>query len=296
MLESAIDHKNSIGVALVVVLIVGWYSSAYRPRRDRLDGISQRQQSLAGERTRILAEIESARARPAQIEALPSRAAPAAARSLPPVARINYFLDNITKPANDLALSYFTVTPQPPIAGPSFEEIPFTISVAGSYASLADFLYGLEYGQDFIVRDLGMTVHDAAVQADFRLSALLLNDPSTKPAAKTVKDPGRPTSLELARDPFGHPTARVAIGADGKPYFLNVPAGLRLSGIMKSGNRTVAIINHEPFGVGSAIENKTITKISDRGVELEDKARGYFLEMEQPSITLTARAKEARPQ
>jgi len=295
LLDSAIEHRNSIGIVLAILLLAGWYSYGYRPRADRADSLAQRRQSLTEERARILAQIDSERARPAtKAEALPSRVAPAAASALPPVERINYFLDNITKPANDLELSYFTVTPQPPAPGPSFEEIPFMISVAGSYPSLADFLYRLEYGQDFIVRDLSLAVRDLAVQADFRLSALLLNNPSAKPAAKTARDPGRPSSLELARDPFGRPTARVAIGDDGKPYFLNVPAGLRLSGIMTTGGKRVAIINHEPFGVGSAIENKTITKISDQGVELSDKVRGYLLEMEQPSVNTVARAKEAR--
>jgi hypothetical protein len=211
------------------------------------------------------------------------------------VDRLNYFLDNITKPANALELSYFTVTPLPPGSGAGYEEIPFAISVAGSYAALADYLYQLEYGQDFIVRDLAVTLRESQIQADFRLSALLLSDPSAQPPPKTAKDPGRPTSLELARDPFIRPPAKVAVGPDGKSYFLNVPAGLRLSGIMKGGRQTVAIINHEPYPVGASIQNKKITKITDRGVELSDKVRVYFLEMEQPaySTTLTAKSKEA---
>jgi hypothetical protein len=187
------------------------------------------------------------------------------------------------------------VTPQAPTAGPGYQEIPFTISVAGSYPSLADFLYRLEYGQDFVVRDLGVSVKDSVVQADFRLAALLPNDPAAKAAAKTTKDPGQPTSLELARDPFGRPTAKVVLAADGKPYFLNVPAGLHLSGVMSTGGRTVAIINHEPFPIGASIDNKTITKISDRGVELSDKVRSYFLEMEQPPVMTAARAQVVWP-
>ena len=293
-----IEYRFRIAIALVVVLIAGWYVYGYRPRSERLQQLDTRGQALNDERAKLVAQIERERAQPPRTQVLPSRVAPAAAASLSPVDRLNYFLDNITKPANDLELSYFTVTPQAPTAGPGFEEIPFTISVAGSYASLADFLYRLEYGQEFIVRDLGISAKDAkdatgAVQADFRLSALLLSDPHAKPGPKDAKDPGAPTSLELARDPFGRPPAKIAVAADGKPYFLNVPAGLRLSGIMNSGGRTVAIINHEPFPVGESIDNKTITKISDRGVELSDKTRAYFLEMEQPPVMTAARAKEA---
>jgi hypothetical protein len=291
-----IEYRRHIGIAVVCALLAGWYVYGYRPRTERLAELEAQSQLLNEERAKVVAQIERERAQPMRTESLPSRVAPAAAASLSPVDRLNYFLGNITKPANDLELSYFTVTPQPPTMGPGYQEIPFTISVGGSYSSLADFLYQLEYGQDFIVRDLGMMVKDpkdGAVQADFRLSALLLNDPNAKPGPKTSKDPGTPTSLELARDPFGRPTAKVAVASDGKPYFLNVPAGLRLSGIMSTGGRNVAIINHEPFPVGASIENKTITKISDRGVELSDKVRAYFLEMEQPPVTTAARAKEA---
>jgi len=288
-----IQYRRQIGIAVVVALLVGWYVYGYRPRSDRLTELSERSQSLSDERAKLVAQIERERSQAPRTEVLPSRVAPASAASLSPVDRLNYFLANITKPANDLELSYFTVTPQPPAAGPGYEEVPFTISVAGSYSSLADFLYRLEYGQDFIVRDLGMGVKDSVVQADFRLSALLLNNPNAQPGPKTSKDPGRPTSLELARDPFGRPTAKVAVASDGKPYFLNVPAGLQLSGVMSTGGRNVAIINHEPYPIGASIENKTITKISDRGVELSDKVRAYFLEMEQPPMTTAARAKEA---
>jgi len=289
-----IEYRRSISIAVVVALLLGWYVYGYRPRTARLGELAAKAESLSDERAKLVAQIERERtAQPARTQLLPSRVAPAAAASLSPVERLNYFLANITKPANDLELSYFTVTPQAPTAGAGYEEIPFTISVAGSYASLADFLYQLEYGQDFIVRDLGIAVKDSAVQADFRLSALLPSDPNAKPSPKTAKDPGPPTSLELARDPFGRPPAKVAVAADGKPYFLNVPAGLHLSGIMESGGRMVAIINHEPFPVGASIENKTITKISDRGVELSDKVRAYFLEMEQPPVMTAARAKEA---
>src|SRR2546430_14272546 len=148
----------------------------------------------------------------------------------------------------------------------------------------------------FVVRNANVTRPKGWVQAAFRPTALLLSDATAQTAAKPGKDPGRPTSLELARDPFVRPPAKVAVGPDGKSYFLNVPAGLRLSGIMmKSSGQTVAIINHEPYPVGASIQNKTITKITDRGVELSDKVRSYFLEMEQPaySTTLAAKNKEA---
>ena len=289
-----IEYRRHITIGVGILLLIGWYAYGYRPRGEQLNVLTERGEAITAERAQVLAQIEREQTQPVKTERLPSRVAPAAAASLSPVDRLNYFLEHITKPANDLELSYFTVTPMPPAGGPGYEEIPFTISMTGSYASLADFLYQLEYGQDFIVRDLGMSVRESAVQADFRLSALLLNDPSAKPSDNPAKDPGRPTSLELARDPFGRPSAKVAMASDGKPYFLNVPAGLRLSGIMRTGNRPVAIINREPYAVGATIENKTITKISDRGVELSDKVRAYFLEMEQPPVMAAPKGKETR--
>ena len=290
-----IRYRAHIGIGLAVLLLVGWYYYGYRPRSDRVAMLGDREQSLARERAQVEAQIAQATAEAQQTtrKVLPSRVAPAAAQSLSPVDRLNYFLDNITKPANALELSYFTVTPLPPTSGADYEEVPFSISVAGSYAALADYLYQLEYGQDFLVRDLGIGQHDTAIQADFRLSALLLREPAAEAAAKTPRDPGRPTSLELARDPFVRPPAKVAVGADGKKYFLNVPPGLHLTGIMHGGRQTVAIINHEPYPVGASIENKTIDKITDRGVELSDKVRSYFLEMEQPSYSTAANEKEA---
>jgi Tfp pilus assembly protein PilO len=295
-LEEVIRYRTWIGVSLAVALLIGWHAYGYRPRSERIRSFESREEAIARDRAQVLAQIAQAQAEVKQPKSLPSRAVPAPSKSMSAVDRLNYFLDNITKPANALELSYFTVTPLPPASGAGYEEIPFSITVAGNYAALADYLYQLEYGQDFIVRDLAVTQRESQIQADFRLSALLLSDPNTQPAAKTAKDPGRPTSLELARDPFVRPPAKVAVGPDGKSYFLNVPAGLRLSGIMmKSSGPTVAIINHEPYPVGASIQNKTITKITDRGVELSDKVRSYFLEMEQPaySTTLTAKTKEA---
>jgi Tfp pilus assembly protein PilO len=291
-----IQYRRQISIGLVVVMLVGWYAYGYRPRSARIAELAKSAETLSAERTRVLQQIERERSAPTRTHALPSRIAPAAATTLSPLDRLNYFLDHITKPANELELSYFSVTPLPPASGPGYEEIPFTISVAGSFEALTDYMYDLEYAQDFVVRDLGVTAREKSLQADFRLSALLLTDPAAKPAAKTARDPGRPSSLELARDPFTRPPAKVAMGTDGKPYFLNVPAGLHLSGVMQTGGRKAAIINHEPYGVGSTIENKTITKITDRGVELSDKARAYFLEMEQPpySTTTASAAKEAR--
>src|SRR5882724_13678550 len=132
------------------------------------------------------------RSRKTAPKSLPSRVVPAPSKSMSAVDRLTYFLDNITKPANALELSYFTVTPLPPASGAGYEEIPFSITVAGNYAALADYLYQLEYGQDFIVRDLAVTQRESQIQADFRLSALLLSDPNTRPAAKPAEDPGRP--------------------------------------------------------------------------------------------------------
>lgn len=277
-----IRYRLQIGAALAALLVIGWYTRSYRPRSEQQTALSERESALVAERSSILQQLAQEEAQLKKPKVLPSRAAPALANAMTPVDRLNYFLDNITKPANALELSYFTVTPLPPTSGEGFEEIPFSISVAGSYAALADYLYQLEYGQDFIVRDLSIGQRESAVQADFRLSALLLKDPRAQPGTRPATDPGRPTSLELARDPFIRPPAKIALGPDGKSYFLNVPPGLHLSGIMRAGGKAVAIINHEPRGIGESIDNKTITKISDRGVELSDKVRAYFLEMEQP--------------
>ncbi|MGH7896363.1 MAG: type 4a pilus biogenesis protein PilO [Candidatus Binatia bacterium] len=285
-------HRLPIAIALAVILLVGWYAYGYRPRSDEIADLDAREQTLAAENDRVVRQISEQQASRKQPRMLPSRVAPALARDLAPVDRLNYFLDNITGPANALELSYFAVTPLAPVAAPSYEEIPFSISVSGSYAALADYLYQLEYGQDFIVRDMNVALHESAIQANFRLSALVLRDAAELPPRPAEKDPGRPTSLELARDPFTRPPAKVAVGADGKGYFLNVPPGLQLSGTMQSGGRIVAIINHEPYGVGQTIANKTITKISDRGVELSDKVRSYFLEMEQPPYSMNGKTKE----
>ena len=272
-LREITDYRMPIAIGATTLILGSWFLNAYRPRADHLKTLETRSAAVARDRDQVIADIARAQsdAKPATV--LPARAVAAPASSISPVDRLNYFLANITKPANALELSYFTVTPLAPASGAGFEEIPFTISVAGSYASLADYLYQLEYGQDFVVRDVNLSQHDGTVQADFRLAALLLNETGAEAAksgqkAKTAADPGRPTSLELARDPFIRPSAKVAVGPDGKNYFLNVPAGLYLSGIMQSGGQMVAIINHEPYAVGQSIDNKTITKIGDRGVEL----------------------------
>jgi Tfp pilus assembly protein PilO len=295
-LREITEYRTPIGIGLVLLVLLSWYANGYRPRSEHLKALEARSASLTRDRDQVLADIARAQAEVKEPKMLPARAVAAPAPGMSAVDRLNYFLANITKPANALELSYFTVTPLSPASGPGYEEIPFLIAVAGSYAALADYLYQLEYAQDFLVRDVNVTQRDGAVQADFRLSALLLNESAAQAPAKPGKDPGRPTSLELARDPFIRPPAKVAIGPDGKNYFLNVPAGLHLSGTMKGGNGMVAIINHEPYPVGASIENKTITKITDRGVELADKVRSYFLEMEQPTYSSAApgsRTKEA---
>lgn len=290
--DELVEYRLRIGAAVAVVIGLLWYFYGYLPRNATLDSLSQREASLTEERARILADIERERTRPQEKKVLPARASIPPGPSMTAIDRLNYFLDNITKPANALELNYFTVTPLPPRSGANFEEIPFAISVAGSYAALADYLYQLEYGQSFVVRDLAISLRDKVIQADFQLSAMLLSDPGIKPATVTAKDPGRPTLLELARDPFTRPPAKLAQGADGRRHFLNVPPGLHLSGIMNVGGRPVAIINHEPYSVGATIENKTITKISGHGVELSDKVRSYFLEMERPPYSTVARTKE----
>jgi Tfp pilus assembly protein PilO len=290
-LGEIVRYRTWIGAGLAVAILVGGYAYGYRPRAERIEALQNREVALARSRSEVLAQIAQAQSQIKPSVTLPARVVAATSKSMSAVDRLNYFLDNITKPANALGLSYFAVTPLAPVTAAGYEEVPFSISVAGSYAALADYLYQLEYGQDFVVRDLAVTQRESQVQADFRLSALLLSDSNAQAPQKTAKDPGRPTSLELARDPFVRPPAKVAVGADGKSYFLNVPPGLRLSGIMQSGGRAVAIINREPYPVGSSIQNKTITKITDRGVELSDKVRSYFLEMEQPQVSTIAAAK-----
>lgn len=287
-------YRWQLGLAVAGLLLVTWYATAYRTRTTSLNALAERERILAQERERLFRAIEEEKAQMKSFRAKPVRVAPGPAGQMSPIDRLNYFLENITRPANDLDLSYFTVTPLPPVTGPNYQEIPFAISVVGTYAALTDYLYQLEYQRDFVVRDVSVTRPGGdSVRADFQLSALLLNESTAVPAAPAVSDPGRPTSLELARDPFTRPPAMLATGPDGKTYFLNVPPGLHLSGLMKSGARTVAIINHEPYGVGDSIDNKTITRITERGVELTDKVRSYFLEMERPSVS-TAGQEAAR--
>lgn len=291
-------YRLQIGAAAAIIVLLVWVIGPLRSRRGSLAALSVREQSLIAERDRLGHEIEQERRQLEKAKALPARVAPALASAMSPVDRLNYFLENITRPANDLDLGYFTVTPLAPVAGPNTQELPFSISVAGSYVALADYLYQLEYGRDFVVRDLSMRVEGppekSVVRADFQLSALLLNDPLPQPAAtEPQKDPGPPTSLELARNPFVRSPAKLATRPDGKSYFLNVPPGLQLTGVMNTSGRMVAIINHEPYGVGDTIDNKTITKIDERGVEMTDKVRSYFLEMERPRYSATAAREEA---
>ena len=280
-----------IGAALAAVLIVGWVFFSFAPQRRLKSELEARERALTSERESLDRAIaEAKQSRPAT-EAKPVRFASPSAVGLPPVDRLKFFLENITTPANDLDLSYFTVTPLAPVSADSYEEIPFSISVTGSYASLADFLYQLEYQRDFVVRDVNLAQNQPnGVRADFQLAALLPRDPST-PAAPDPKDPGRPTSLELARNPFIRPPAVLVTGADGRPAFLNVPPGLFLSGVLNGGNRMAAIINHETYGVGDVVDNKRITRITREGVEMTDDARSYFLEM--PRSALLERSKEA---
>lgn len=285
-----VESRLRIGAAVAIVIVTLWYVYDYRPRSASLDALARREASLTEERGRVLADIE--RTRSHEESALPARATAPRGPSMTPVERLNELLERITKPANALDLDYLTVTPLAPRFGKSFEELPFTISVAGPYVALADYLHQLEYGQSFVVRRLAITQHDPSIQAEFQLSALLLTDAGATLGSAAAKDPGRPTSVELARDPFVRPPARLARSSDGKNDALNVPLGLHLSGIMSAGSKGVAIINHEPYTVGASIENKTITRISDRGVELSDKVRSYFLEMERPRHSSGARAKQ----
>lgn len=291
-LREIVGHRWEIALGLALLLVFSWYTSAYRPRSQDLAALGAREHELEQERDRLASSIAAEEKALHEARPAPARVAPAAAAKLPPADRLNYFLENITQPANDLQLSYFTVTPLPPVDGPVVLELPFSIAVAGTYASLADYLYQLEYGRDFVVRDMTITRPTPdSIRADFELAALLLTDPTAARAAKpTTRDPGRPTSLELARDPFVRPPVELAKGADGKTYFLNVPPGLRLTGIMQSGDRKVAIINHQPLAIGDTVENKTIVKIDPRGVvELSDKVRSYVLEMQR---TVASSSKE----
>jgi hypothetical protein len=286
------SHRGWVGGIAAVILIAVWYVASYAPHLREREMLAARERALTTERVeleRAIEEIRSAEPPPATATRL---ASPEAA-ALAPVDRLKYFLQSITEPANDLDLSYFTVTPLPPNATPAYEEIPFSIAVTGGYPELSDFLYQLEYQRDFLVRDVNLSrAEPAGVRADFQLAALLPR--STPPAAtEPEKDPGRPTSLELARDPFTRAPAVLVTGADGRPAFLNVPPGLALSGIFSSGGRVAAIINHEPYRVGDVIENKRITRITRDGVEMTDDARTYFLEMPKPSVQRKNAVKEA---
>jgi hypothetical protein len=282
------NNRLKVGVGAALAILVLWFGFSYRPRRDEASALDTRREALARERDQLAGAIAEERAKAAEpaTEARPARVAPASAAKLSPVERLNFFLESITEPANDLDLAYFAVTPLPPIPGPGYEELPFTVSLAGRYAALTDFLYQLEYGRDFIVRNPSLRGGESGVQADFQLAALLPTGDSRSTSSTPAEDPGRPTSLELSRDPFIRPPAKLAVGPDGRSYFLNVPAGLTLSGTMQSGRRKVAIINHEPYAVGDTIDYKQITRIDEQGVELSDKVRTYFLEMERPAVQM----------
>ncbi|MGH7802896.1 MAG: type 4a pilus biogenesis protein PilO [Candidatus Binatia bacterium] len=274
-----------IGGVVAVLLIAAWYLISYAPERQVRDGLESREATLRSELAALDQAIAEAKRPAAGAQAKPVRFASPSATALAPVDRLKFFLENITTPANDLDLSYFTVTPLAPVAAPSYEEIPFSIAVTGNYASLADFLYQLEYQRDFVVRELNLSQNAGGVRADFQLAALLPRG-ATTPPAKEPADPGRPTSLELARDPFLRAPAVLVTGADGRKVFLNVPPGLSLSGILNGGKRIAAIINHEPYSVGDVVENKRITRITRDGVEMTDDARTYFLEMPRPNLSL----------
>jgi hypothetical protein len=268
-----------------VTILVVWFLGSFRPARQRAAALDRKIAALRLEQDELARRIAEEQRRAAEERFVPARLVAPPAAPGTPIDRLRYFLQSITVPANDLELRYFAVTPLPPVRGPGYEEIPFSISVTGRFAALADYLYQLEYGRSFVVRELSMERGEGGdVQAQFQLAALLATEPpsSAAPAPAPPEDPGRPTSLELARDPFAEPPARLASAPDGKRYFLNVPPGLALSGTMRTGGRMVAIINHEPYRVGMRIDNKTITRIDERGVELGDDVRTYFLEMEQP--------------
>jgi Tfp pilus assembly protein PilO len=282
-----------IGGVIAVVLVVAWYMVSYGPQRQVRDDLENREQRLQSERQSLDEAIAEAKRPAPGGEARPVRYASPNATALAPVDRLKFFLENITTPANDLDLNYFTVTPLAPVAGPSYEEIPFSIAVSGNYASLADFLYQLEYQRDFVVRDLNLSQTAGGVRADFQLAALLPRGEKA-PSAPEPKDPGRPTRLELARDPFLRAPAVLVTGVDGRKVFLNVPPGLSLSGILNGGQRVAAIINHEPYSVGDVIDNKRITRITRDGVEMTDDARTYFLEMPRPNLSLPQKVQSSK--
>lgn len=281
---ASVDLRNRAGtVSIAAAFAVSflWYVFGYRPLRAHDAAARERIETLSRERDDLFGRIASEKRLLAEERLRPVRAATGPSPGRSPAERLRYFLQTIAQPANDLELAYFAVTPLPPASGPGYEEVPFAITVAGGYAALADYLYQLEYAQRFVVRDLAIErAGSGKVRAEFRLAALL---PHEAPAASPpAADPGRPTSLELARDPFLEPPAELATAPGGKRYFLNVPPGLHLSGIMESQGRRIAIINHEPYRVGMKIDNKTITRIDERGVELADEVRSYFLEMAKP--------------
>ena len=129
-LREITEYRIPIGVGLVLLILVSGYANGYRPRSEHLKTLEARSASLARDRDQVLADIARAPAEVKETKMLPARAVVAPSPGMSAVERLNYFLANITKPANALELSYFTVTPLPPTSGPAYDEIPFTISVA----------------------------------------------------------------------------------------------------------------------------------------------------------------------
>src|SRR5437867_2810971 len=116
-------YRVHIGVTLAVVLALGWYLYGYRPRHEVTLSLTARAEALGKERDDLTKAIADEERALKDMKAIPARVAPALANKMSPVDRLNYFLDNITRPANDLDLSYFTVTPLPPVSAATYLEI-----------------------------------------------------------------------------------------------------------------------------------------------------------------------------
>lgn len=283
--------------AIALLIIAAWYALSFRPRQLTLETTQQRQTALKAELAELEQSIEEEQQGLRETPPLPKRFTPTRARALPPSERLQHFLGIIAKEANRYDLRYFKMTPKGSKRHSDYVELPFSISVTGTYAALARYLYELEYSLNFVIRDptFSRAPGEGGVRAEFELSALLLRADAgaDTPPEPAPEDPGEPTTIELARNPFARPPARLATGPDGRRYFLNVLPGFQLGGWMQVQGEPVAIINHEPYREGDTIDGKKVVSITERGVELRDEVRSYFLETEQVTYPRPATDQEA---
>ena len=96
-----------------------------------------------------------------------------------------------------------------------------------------------------------------------------------KPGKTREKDPAE--MKELLRgvgrsDPFLRPDERSVSGGLSR-------LGLKLSGIVKDGNRTLAIINGAFIGEGETIDGKKIIRIEEKSVLVSESGKEYTIRM-----------------